>query len=684
MRKWIGASTAVLAILLPGALFAEEAQKDSETDVVMKEVVVTGTRSEEKIERIPANVTVIGEKEIATSKAKNVPDLLRSQEGIVVRNLLGNGKTAQVDLRGFGESAPSNTLVLLDGRRVNEIDLSGTDWTQIPIDQIKRIEIVRGTGTVLYGDNAPGGVINIITKTPSEKLTASAGSTLGSYGYNDEMFSVSGGKGNVAASLFGNYQSTDGYRENNEFQAKNLGGKIVFDPSDWLSFDLSGNYHSDTSGLPGALTVEQFNANPKMTNFPSDEAKTDDGYLMLRSTADFGGYGSLVADLAYRDREIKSEFVGSYGTFLSDSDIETWAFTPRYVLNRDIFSHQNTLIGGIDFYWSDQSSNSSFGSPPEPSGLAGVEKDSYGLYINDELALLQNLFLTLGARYEGVQYDLSNTPLTGFPAPPPPLEDTVRDSETAYVAGLNYVYAGQSSAFLRFNRSFRFPNTDELIEFDQYTGQPEVNADLKPQTGDHLDLGIRHFFTPSIQANVTFFHARINNEIYFDPTPSPFIGTNANYPETLHQGVEAGCNADLFNRLMILGNYTYEKAVFVGGSFDGNDIPAVPRNKFNVGFRVHDVLPGALFTAVYNYVGSSFLISDLANQFPELESYYTIDLRLSYTWKWINCFVGVNNLTDQKYSQYGLVGQYPSGTPEQPLLYPATDRNWLAGIKVTF
>jgi iron complex outermembrane receptor protein len=684
MRKWIGASTAVLAILLPGALFAEEAQKDSETDVVMKEVVVTGTRSEEKIERIPANVTVIGEKEIATSKAKNVPDLLRSQEGIVVRNLLGNGKTAQVDLRGFGESAPSNTLVLLDGRRVNEIDLSGTDWTQIPIDQIKRIEIVRGTGTVLYGDNAPGGVINIITKTPSEKLTASAGSTLGSYGYNDEMFSVSGGHGKVAASLFGNYQSTDGYRENNEFQAKNLGGKIVFDPSDWLSFDLSGNYHSDTSGLPGALTVEQFNANPKMTNFPSDEAKTDDGYLMLRSTADFGGYGSLVADLAYRDREIKSEFVGSYGTFLSDSDIETWAFTPRYVLNRDIFGRQNTLIGGIDFYWSDQSSNSSFGSPPEPSGLAGVEKDSYGLYINDELALLQNLFLTLGARYEGVQYDLSNTPLTGFPAPPPPLEDTVRDSETAYVAGLNYVYAGQSSAFLRFNRSFRFPNTDELIEFDQYTGQPEVNADLKPQTGDHLDLGIRHFFTPSIQANVTLFRAKIKNEIYYDPTPSPFMGTNANYPETLHQGVELGCNADLFERLTIFGNYTYEEAVFDGGSYDGKDIPAVPRSKFNLGFRIHDVIPGALFTAVYNYVGSSFLISDLANQFPKLESYYTIDLRLSYTWKWINCFVGVDNLTDQKYSQYGLVGQYPYGTPEQPLLYPATDRTWLAGIKLAF
>lgn len=674
----------VFLFLLPSHALAQEGNSPPRSPVVMDEVVVTGTRFEEKTERIPANVTVIGEKEIATSNAKNLPELLRSQEGIVVRDLLGNGKTTQVDLRGFGESAPSNTLVLLDGRRVNAIDLSGVDWTQIPLEQVKRIEIVRGSGTVLYGDNAPGGVINIITKTPSEKWTASAAGTLGRYGYNNEVFSVGGGVGKIAGSLFGNYQATEDYRENNEFRAKNLGGKIVFDPSDRLSFDLSGNYHSDDSGLPGPLTLEQFNTNPRMTNFPLDEAETTDGYLKLGSTVDFREYGSLVADLAYRDRGAKSKFVDPFGTFLSDSNIDTWAFTPRYVWSGNILERKNTLIGGVDWYQSKQNTSSLYGNPPEPSGIAEVQKDSIGFYVNDEIALLDSLFLTLGARYESVDYDLSNTPLTGFPVPPSPLEDTVSESETAYVAGLNYVYSGRSSAFVRVNRSFRFPNTDELIEFDQFTGEPKINSDLKPQTGVHLDLGIRHVFTPSIQASATLYRAKFKNEIYYDPTPSPFMGTNANYPETLHQGVEVGCTVDLFERLTLFGNYTYEKAVFEGGTYDGKDIPAVPRNKFNLGFRIHDVVPGALFTAVYSYVGPSFLISDLDNQFPKLESYYTIDLRLSYTWKWINFFLGVNNLTDQKYSQYGLVGQYPFGTPQQPLLYPATDRTWLGGIQLTF
>jgi outer membrane cobalamin receptor len=166
MKRSFGAGVVALSVLLSSGLFAEEAQKTPRTDVMMKEVVVTGTRFEERIERIPANITVIDEEDIKNSNAGSIPDLLRSQEGIVVRDLLGTGKTAQVDLRGFGESAPYNVLVLVDGRRVNEIDLSGVDWTQIPIENIERIEILRGTGSVLYGDNAVGGVINIITRIP--------------------------------------------------------------------------------------------------------------------------------------------------------------------------------------------------------------------------------------------------------------------------------------------------------------------------------------------------------------------------------------------------------------------------------------------------------------------------------------------------------------------------------------
>jgi iron complex outermembrane receptor protein len=107
------------------------AKAEAEKEVTLAPVVVTATRIEQSMERVPANVTVIDEEEIRNSNAKTVVDLLRSEEGVVVRDLLGNGKSSQVDLRGFGEAGPYNTLVLVDGRRVNEIDLSGVDWTQI-------------------------------------------------------------------------------------------------------------------------------------------------------------------------------------------------------------------------------------------------------------------------------------------------------------------------------------------------------------------------------------------------------------------------------------------------------------------------------------------------------------------------------------------------------------------------
>ncbi|NTV58755.1 MAG: TonB-dependent receptor, partial [Deltaproteobacteria bacterium] len=651
-------------LLLPSQALAQEDKRPPGSPVTMDEVVVTGTRSEEKVERIPANVTVIDQEDIKNSSAKNVPDLLRAQEGIVVRDLLANGKSAQVDLRGFGEAAPYNNLVLVDGRRVNEIDLSGVDWTQIPLDQIERIEIVRGTGTVLYGDNAVGGVINIITKTPSDRFAFSAGATAGSYGRNKEHVSVSGGQGPLAASFYGSYDSTHGYRENNDYRAKDVGGKLVYDAASFLSLNVSGSYHTDDYGLPGPLTKDQLSVNRRASLDPLDKAETEDGYLKLGSDVFFGNWGNLVTDLSYRNRDSKSDFPDSLFPYVIDSQIETYGFTPRYIHKSDVMGHKNTLITGVDFYWIDQDLKTYSGflsSSTTLTGLADISRDSYGLYVNDDFSVLENLILTLGARHEKVEYDLHQRDLSAFPLAP--LDETVEESENAYTAGLTWLYSGKSALFGRYNRSFRFPLTDELVLFDYVAGRIRVNPDLKPQTGDHYEVGARHFFTPYLQANITLYRAEIKDEIFFNKATF----TNENYDQTLHQGIEVGAKADFFEWLTLYGNYAYEKATFRDGPFDGKDIPAVPRTKFNLGFRIHDVIPNLVFSADYFYVAESFLISDQANRFEKLESYYTINLRLSYAWKWLNLFAGVNNVTQQKYSEYGLIGGFTS----TPYYYPA-------------
>ncbi|NIP41090.1 MAG: TonB-dependent receptor plug domain-containing protein, partial [Candidatus Aenigmarchaeota archaeon] len=162
--------------------------------------------------------------------AQTVVEVLKTQVGILVRDFLGNGKTASVDVRGFGETAPSNTLVLIDGRRANEITLAGVDWSQIPLDRVERIEIIRGMGSVLYGDSAVGGVINIITKKGKGRPSFEAETNYGSYRFNSQRGGVSGSQKGFSYSLSGSHQGTKGYRENNEFRANDFGGKFGYEP----------------------------------------------------------------------------------------------------------------------------------------------------------------------------------------------------------------------------------------------------------------------------------------------------------------------------------------------------------------------------------------------------------------------------------------------------------------------
>ena len=152
---------------------------------------------------------------------------------------------------------------------------------------------------------------------------------------------------------------------------------------------------------------------------------------------------------------------------------------------------------------------------------------------------------------------------------------------------------------------------------------------------------------------------------------------NTNYPETLHQGVEVGLKAVMLDTITLVGNYTYTKAEFEKSQYKRNDIPAVPEHTAHIGLTVRDlVVQGCTFSASYNYVGSSYLISDQANALDELDSYSTIDTKLSYSIKGIEAFVGVNNLTDEKYSEYGVAGG--GGTTRN--FYPAPVRNWFAGL----
>ena len=663
MKRFISGITFFVLVSVPFSLFAQN------DEVTLEQVVVTGTRDIQDIRKIPANVTLITNEEIQESNAKTVVDVLRDKADVVVRDFYGTGKTASVDIRGFGETAPLNTLVLVNGRRVNEIDLSGVDWTQIPLDQVERIEIVRGAGSVLYGDNAVGGVINIITKRPEKAFSANAEAVGGSYGYNKESASVSGKWGPLSAILNASHNSTEGYRENGFLRAQDVGGKLIYDLNDNISFNFSGGFHWDNAGFPGGLPKNLYKHYRRLTLHPDDEAETDDGYGALGIKAKLWDFGRIETDLSYRHRNVSDSFPSYF--FEDERTLSTWAFTPKYILEKRLFNFFNKLTLGFDYYRSDSEVKSTFFGF---SNRQKVTKKSIGPYVLDEFSILDNLILSLGYRSEWVTYNLfQETPLG---------KDTTRDQESAWHVGLDYLFGKKSSAFFSFKRSFRFPVSDELIQFFPVF---QVNPALKPQTGYHYEAGIRHAFTDKIEANLTLFWIDMHDEIFFNPIAPPF-GANENFPKTRRQGAEVGAKARPFQWLTVWGNYSYVKPTLRAEPFSGNDIPGVPRNKASLGTEIN-FGKGFLFSATGTFVGFNFfdnggpyLISDWGNRFGRLHSYYTLDARLSYSWKGLKAFVGINNITNQKYAEWAVT----NATGTSQLFYPSPERNFVGGISYTF
>ena len=187
-------------------------------------ILVTATRLDNEDNKALGHVTIISARDIENSTARTVPELLAREAGILSRSLYGNnGTRATIDIRGFGATSTQNTLILLDGRRLNDIDLSAVDYSAIPIRSIERIEIMRNGGSVLYGDGAAGGTINIITRQPATSGNSAfveAGG--GNLDTRQVDARVTRNNGPLSISLGAHGISSDGYRDNNSLDQRNL------------------------------------------------------------------------------------------------------------------------------------------------------------------------------------------------------------------------------------------------------------------------------------------------------------------------------------------------------------------------------------------------------------------------------------------------------------------------------
>jgi iron complex outermembrane recepter protein len=664
MKKKLGCLVILIVLILPGFSRAEDEKMNQAPETTMQEVVVTATRQEEKISSIPANATVITEKDIKNSTAYDIPDLLRNQVGAHVNDIAGNRRNYTVDLRGFGETATLNTLVLVDGRRINEADLSGSDWSLIPLDRVKRIEIVRGgRGSILYGDNASGGVINIITKEGGAFKTGGEIDG-GSYDTLKGSAFVSGTQNKLSYALSGSYLTSDGYRDNSGTEAKDLGLNLEYFQTDKVKWKLSSGFHKDSTGLPGGIKASDFAAGVSRTDslHPDDFADVEDYYVMGSPEFFFLSDSEFKLDMSFRKRDFLSFSSFDAGNFTGDTNIKTLTVSPQIILKEPVWGLDNRLVAGFDYTDVDEDiTNRSLFFGSVSTGIFELKKKNYGYYIHDEIRPWKKFAVSGGYRYDRAEFSFS-----------PSTPDSKTMDEDLFTVGLDYNFYRKSSVYASFSRSFRYPVLDELFDFFTNT----INTSLIPQNSDNYEIGIRHYFTPGLFVNINFFRIDTENEIIFNP--NTFANENLD-GKTRRDGFEFSITKS-FDKMILKGNYTYTDATIQNGQFANKAFPNVPRHQAALG-GLFTLGKGFTLAVDGNYVGERPFISDFSNSFENQEAYLVVNTKLKYQWKNYTAFLNINNITDEEYSEYGALSTVPI---TQTAFYPSPKINFLAGVSADF
>jgi iron complex outermembrane recepter protein len=654
-------------------------------------IVVTPSRFPQALSGQASNTTVITRQDIETNPATTLPEILAEQAGIGMRDLYGNNAAVStVDMRGFGIGAGQNTLILLDGRRLNDIDLSDIDWSALPLSAIERIEIVRGGASVLHGSGAVAGVINIITRSPlGQPAQASGRARLGSY--NTQDYQLSGNQTGETAGIriAADHYRSDGWRDNNENTQSSLYGDARWKHSlGELVFKFGGA--TQDLRLPGARLVQpsiglnQVADDPQGTNTPLDWAKRDGYQGGLNGRFEFGR-NEVVLDLDYRNKQQQSYF--DFGGFpdYRDANLGMWSFSPRTRLPFETGGITHSLSLGADLAWWNyhlRTSNAE-ANIDTPTNRVQADQNNAGLYVRDEMQLSPATRLTLGGRYEWFeikatdQYDpAAPGALFGSGALPGKQDE----QQYAWELGLHHRLAPRHALFARLARSFRFATVDEIYEFSPVFSH-EFQF-LKPETSQEAQAGWE-WGTGADRLRTAAYYMRVKDEIHLDPY-SAGIG-NTNLPPLARYGLELEAHSRL-RSIDVRAAYTLADAKFTAGTLngvdlDGKDVPLVPRNKLSVGAIWH--IDGQTRLSVEaNYVGSQLMDNDEANNFTQkIPAYTVVDFKLERQIGNWQLAAAVNNLFDEDYYTYAVHSTFIA---DRFAAYPLPGRNSWVSVEYTF
>lgn len=642
----------IMSMGIMWSLFVQMGWADKREEVEKKEIfkldeiTVTGTRTERFATDVPASITVIDKEEIEASPFQTIYDILRTTAGLDV----GSPYVAEtffhtVNVRGTGGYG-DRTLVLVDGIPQNNANNGWVEWTQIPKDVIERIEIVRGSSSALYGSNAMGGVINIITRKPQKERLTTLETEYGSANTYSVRLGQEQGIGDWGYLVSGGYESTDGY--------------IIKKPEQ--SYDTKLFRRLDT--IYGKLTYDTDKHSTATVGFSRLNKKVGSGRKYF--------YGYTKSDHYWIDWARNGERIDWKAQVFVNNDEWEWYYDrpPTYdflnmyenipmlgiggSLQSSIdLSERNNLTLGLDYKRSKIEKEDRYYVGIRDSGVEG--KQNYlSTFFSDEIKFFDSsLIINLGGRYDEIKsYDGKNWDTN--PAPNPAYSNDFSSKtwrEFSPKLGVTYHIGGCTTLKSSIGRGFKAPSLYEL--YSTLIRGPvliQANPELKPEKILSYDLSIEHLFADYLLGRLTIYQAHAKDFIGY-AYPGPFTWKRENIGKVRMQGIETEIDWRINPQWQSFLNYTYNKSEIreytSNPTVEGNDLPQTPRHKVGAGI-IYTNPDLVNFRVSYNYACKRYTANDNAT---EIESYSTIDMSIwRQLFKYCELSIDIENLLDSEYT----------------------------------
>lgn len=683
MKVAIG--TALLLVTASAAPVAAQ-QRDSARVLPHDPLVVTVERRESAARASVGAVSVIGVRELARRPVRTLADALQQTPGIAFVDFEGTGADPQLMMRGFyGGGEAEYALLLLDGQPLNSLETGRINWELIPLAAIETIEVVRGPASTAWGDAAVGGVINVITRPGAG--AAWRGSVSG--GAHDQLRgagSWSGTIGQQAATGFGHYHRSDGFRDHAERTA--AGGSatvgLVGTNERGLSLSLFSDWREYEE--PGPLTDAELSVSRTQSS-PFYEADNVDEQLHRLSLL---GNSPLASSLRMR--------VSVTGEYRDASRNRSLRLTPDFAdhKERELTTRRvhgsaqlelelprgEPLLVGVDASWGDADSKyfrtdeTGGGSSRVLDSRADGVRRSIAGFTRYSLTATSALRISLGARFDWLEDSFE----IGAP------EESTSHTAFSPMAGVNLGYAASATQrghlYANIARAFKAPTPDQLydqrrvpVPFPPFA-VTFSNADLKPQRGTSIETGIYHdalFFDENLSAalSLSAYQFDLKDEIDFDVTTLGY----RNIGRSRHRGVEAGINLELPRSIHGFANYTLQAVTARAGDNAGNYLKAIPRHYITAGLGLGG---GTGLSGTVTVTHAQRMYLDDANT-RTLPDWTRWDARAAYSWRGLQLFADVLNLADAEYSTTGFPD--PAGSAVV-FYYPAAGRMLNLGVSM--